>query len=62
MENLYLENDIIVKRRPTDLAVPGSSPAWGDDLFNRKRGSIVHSLSMSPAHRPDITEILLKGT
>ena len=41
---------------PADLAVPSSIP--GD---NRKRDSIAHSLSLSPSHRPDMTEILLKG-
>ena len=49
-----------VKRWPTDLAVVSSSPARGEDLFNRKRGSIAHSLSLSSDHRPDMTEILLK--
>ena len=51
-----------VKRWPTDLAVVSSSPAWGEDLFSRKRVSIAHSLSLSSAHRPDMTEILLKRT
>ena len=51
-----------VKRWPTDLVVVSSSPARGEDLFNRKRGSIAHSLSLSSAHRPDMTEILLKRT
>ena len=51
-----------VKRWPTDLAVPSSSPARGEDLFDHKRGSIAHSLSLSPTHRPDMTEILLKRT
>ena len=30
--------------------------------LNRKPGSIAHSLSFSPFHRPNITEILLKKT
>ena len=51
-----------VKRWPTDLAVVSSSPARGEDLFSCKRGSIAHSLSLSSAHRPDMTEILLKRT
>ena len=51
-----------VKRWPTDLAVVSSSTARFEDLFNRKRGSIAHSLSLSSAHRPDMTEILLKRT
>ena len=32
-----------VKRWPADLAVPGSSPAWGEDLSGRKRGSTASS-------------------
>ena len=51
-----------VKCWPTDLAVVSSSPARGEDIFNRKRGSIAHSLSLPSAHRPDMTEILLKRT
>ena len=50
------------KHWPTDLAVVSSSPALGEGLFNRKRGSIAHSLSLSSARRPDMTEILLKRT
>ena len=30
------------------------------DLFNCKRGAIAHSLSLSPLHCPDRTEILLE--
>ena len=41
-----------VKRWSTELAVPGSSPAWDGELFNRKRGSIAHSLSLSYGRRP----------
>ena len=48
-----------VKRWPSDIAVSVSSTARGGDLFNRKRGSIAHSLSLSPAHHPDMTEILV---
>ena len=51
-----------VKRWPTDLAVKGSSPVRGEDLINRKRGFIAHSLSLSAAYRPGMTEILLKRT
>ena len=47
-----------VKRWPTDLAVMSSIPAGGEDLYNCKRGSIAYSLSLSPAYRPDMTEIL----
>ena len=47
-----------VKRWPTDLALSGSNPAEGN-IFNRKRCSIAHSLSLSNSHRPDMTEILL---
>ena len=45
------------KRWPTDLAV-----CLRRGSFHRERGSIAHSLSLSSAHRPDMTEILLKGT
>ena len=51
-----------VKCWPADLAVASSSPASGEDLFNRKRGSIAHRLSLPSAFRPDMTEILLKRT
>ena len=33
----------------------------GEILSAPKRRSIAHSLSCSPVHRPDMTEILLKG-
>ena len=45
-----------------DQAVPGSSSTCGGDLFNRKRSTITQSLSLSFAHRPDMTEKLLKRT
>ena len=51
-----------VKGWPTDLAVPGSIHTSGGNLSNHKPGSIVHSLSLSSNHRPDMTEILLKRT
>ena len=38
------------------------SPARGENLFSHKRGSIAHSLSLSSAHHPNMTEILLKRT
>ena len=46
-----------VKRWPTDLAVPGSSPAQGEIFL-----TAAHSLPFSCFHRPAITEILLKRT
>ena len=46
-----------VKGWSADLAAPGSSTAWGGELFTRKWGFIAHSLSLSPTH--DMTEILL---
>ena len=49
-----------VKHWPANLAVPGSRPAEGGNLSNRGQRSIPHSLSLSPSHRPDMTEILLK--
>ena len=37
-------------------------PRTRRNLLNRKRSSIAHSLSLSASHRPDMTEILFKGT
>ena len=42
-----------VKRWPADLAVP----ILRRNLLNRKRDPIAHSLSLSSAHRPVMTEI-----
>ena len=53
---------IITGCLPTDLAFPGSIPASRRNLPNRKRSSIAHSLSLLPAQRPDMTEILFKMT
>ena len=49
------------KRWPTDLAVAVSvsRPGGCENLFNRKRGHVAHSLSLLLSHRPDMTEILL---
>ena len=44
-----------VKRWPTDLALEAKSS-------HRKRGSIAHSISLSSAHCPDMTEILVDRT
>ena len=44
---------------PTVIAVVSSSPAGGEDRFNRKQVSIAHNLALSSVHRPDITVILL---
>ena len=43
-----------------DLAAP-SLIHGGRNIFNPKWGSIAQSLSLSLSHRPDTTEILLKG-
>ena len=51
-----------VERWHTNLAVPSSSIAGGGDFYSCKRGSIAHSLSLSPVYRSDMTEILLKRT
>ena len=45
-----------------DLAVAGSSPAGGGNVYNRKYGSIAYSLSLSHTHRHDMTELLLNRT
>ena len=49
-----------VKCWPTDLAVPSSSPSQGEIFSTVKRGSIAYSLSLLPAHRLDMTKILMK--
>ena len=51
-----------VKHLPADLVVPDSSPALEEIFPNRKWGSIAYNLSLSSAHRSDMTEILLKRT
>ena len=40
----------------------GSRHADGGDLFNPKQGYSVHSLSSSPTHCPNMTEILFRMT
>ena len=44
-----------------DHGVVGSNPAGGEILPEPKRRFIAQSLSSSPFHRPEMTEILLKG-
>ena len=39
----------------------GSNPAGGESLPESKRRFIAQSLSCSPFHRLEMTEILLKG-
>ena len=61
-----LENtDNLVAERlalPTsDHEVAGSNPAGGEILPEPKRRFIAQSLSCSPFHRIEMTEILLKG-
>ena len=48
------------KRWAAALAFPGSIPDGGGTLFNCKRSSIAHSLSLSPYRRSDVLEIPLK--
>ena len=50
-----------VKRWPAELVALSLSPSSGRHLLNPKWGSIAQSLSLSPTHRPDMTEILLTG-
>ena len=45
----------------SDHGVAGSNPAGGELLPEPKRRFIAHSLSCSPFHRLEMTEILLKG-
>ena len=48
---------------PTSIhGVSGSNPAEGEILSEPKRRFIAQSLSCSPFHRPEMTEILLKRT
>ena len=52
----------LVKCWPTDLAVPSSTPPSRPNLFDCKQGSVAHNLLLASAHRPDMTETLLKLT
>ena len=45
----------------SDHGVAGSNPAGGEILSEPKRRFIAQSLSCSPFHRLEMTEILLKG-
>ena len=45
----------------SDHGVAGSNPAGGEILPEPKRRFIAQSLSFSPFHRLEMTEILLKG-
>ena len=45
----------------SDHGVTGSNPAGGEILPEPKRHFIAQSLSCSPFHRLEMTEILLKG-
>ena len=45
----------------SDHGVAGSNPAGGEILPEPKRHFIAQSLSCSPFHRLEMTEILLKG-
>ena len=47
--------------RSSDHGVAGSNPAGGEILPEPKRRFIAQSLSCSPFHRLEMTEILLKG-
>ena len=47
---------------PTDLAVLGSSPARGEIFLTVHRVPLHTAFHFSSAHRPDMTEILLKRT
>ena len=50
-----------VKRWPSDLALPGSSPTRGE--ISTVNGVSLHTaFHYHPAHHPDMTEILMKRT
>ena len=61
----YIYRSVRVAKRlalPTsDHGVAGSNPAGGEILPEPKRRFIAQSLSCSPFHRLEMTEILLKG-
>ena len=57
---LLSKSSHVAKLWPTDKTVPGSIPSGAS--FNYKRYSIEDNLSLSPSHRPDMTEMLLKRT
>ena len=63
--NEYFNRSVRVAERlalPTsDHGVAGSNPAGGEILPEPKRRFIAQSLSCSPFHRLEMTEILLKG-
>ena len=63
--NLAIYRSVRVAERlalPTsDHGVAGSNPAEGEILPEPKRRFIAQSLSCSPFHRLEMTEILLKG-
>ena len=60
-----IQRSVLVAERlalPTsDHGVAGSNPAGGEILPEPKRRFIAQSLSCSPFHRLEMTEILLKG-
>ena len=45
----------------SDHGIAGSNPAGGEILPEPKLRFIAQSLSSSPSHHPEMTEILLKG-
>ena len=49
-----------IQHWPADLAVPSLIPRERI-LFNHKKGSIAHSLSLSPSHCPDMINAVEKG-
>ena len=63
-KSLFTRSVRVVERLalPTsDHGVAGSNPAGGEILPEPKRRFIAQSLSCSPFHRLEMTEILLKG-
>ena len=51
-----------VKHCAVDLAVTGASLIpGGPNIFDCGQDSIAHTLSLLPAHCPEMTEILLKS-
>ena len=58
---IYFALEVPGNSPTSDHGVAGSNPAGGEILPEPKRRFIAQSLSCSPFHRLEMTEILLKG-
>ena len=66
MCTLRLQANYVEEGAPVAQCVKSNSselePRSRRNFLNLKQGSTAHSLSLSSAHRPDMTEILMKMT